>query len=82
VRREGIEERTSEITETKREKTKKLRFIFEVSIKIYLRDEEEASTSFSSFFWLESPVFNRYIQRTSSFFFFKSSSKAQSQNKQ
>jgi hypothetical protein len=68
VRRRRIEERTSEITETKSEKTKKLRFIFEVSIKIYLRDEEEASTSFSSFFWLESPVFNRYIQRTSSFF--------------
>jgi hypothetical protein len=56
VRRRGIEERTSEITETKSEKTKKLRFIFEVSIEVYLKDEEEASTSLFSFFRFESPV--------------------------
>jgi hypothetical protein len=44
---------------TKSEKTKKLRFIFEFWIKIYLRDEKEASTSFSPFFLFESPVSNR-----------------------
>jgi hypothetical protein len=47
-RREGIE-KTSEITETKGEKTEKLRFIFEVSFKTYLRDEEEASAPFLLF---------------------------------
>jgi hypothetical protein len=65
-RREGIE-KTSEITETKGEKTEKLRFIFEVSFKIYLRDEEEASTPFLLFLLVRISNFQQVYSRTPSF---------------